>query len=413
MKGKPIMMMAITLIALLLLTPIAHAGVVYYYWDYIVYKQGTNIDYAHPADDYYDISNTEDWTIRGWSICHNQISKDKTNGIIGGALALCGILGLVITAWLGGGTTAQFVGGLTGIVLAGAVDVAITYYFVDERGCIWWWVSNMFLDYLEDNLDLFYLDPNLALGLITNAFLTYCYFRIGKVTFNNPLGIDDPPLDNPAPDPRLTISASDGGTTSPAPETYIYSYGSSVTVTAIPDSGYVLYRWLLDGQVAGVYNTITVTMNSDHTLEACFIIPHGGCPTLFIWNGTDWAEEGILDIHAESDVTVQHEIQNILALENGVYKLQLRELDNYTSHIDQVKLYAIDSQGKWNLCPLTFAHHSELGNMKQTLLFDDNNRVDLEPTEVIDLKFANSIPYSQTTYFIFEINGYNPKPMPR
>jgi len=135
----------------------------------------------------------------------------------------------------------------------------------------------------------------------------------------------------------------------------------------------------------------------------------GGCPTLFVWNGTDYTEEGILDIHAESDVTVQHEIQNSLVLENGVYKLQLRELDEHTSHIDQVKLYAVDYQGKWNLCPLTYAYHNELGKVKTILQFDDEIRVDLEPTETIELKFSPSISYSKTAYFIFEINGYNVK----
>ena len=98
-------------------------------------------------------------------------------------------------------------------------------------------------------------------------------------------------------------------------------------------------------------------------------------------------------------------------MENGVYKLQLRELDNFTSHIDQVKLYAIDNQGEWHLCPLTYAYHNELGKVKQTLLLDDSNRVDLEPTETIDLKFAPSIPYSQTAYFVFEIDGCNRKAM--
>jgi len=130
---------------------------------------------------------------------------------------------------------------------------------------------------------------------------------------------------------------------------------------------------------------------------------------LFVWNGTDYADEGILDIHAESDVTVQHKIQNILIFENGDYKLQLRELDNFTSHIDQVRLYAVDYEGEWHLCPLTYAYHNELGKVKHTLRFDDDNRVDLKPTEVIDLEFAPPISYDKTAYFIFEINGFNKK----
>ena len=137
----------------------------------------------------------------------------------------------------------------------------------------------------------------------------------------------------------------------------------------------------------------------------------GGCPTLFVWNGTDYAEEGILDIHAESDVTLQHEIQNTLALDEGVYKLQLRELDNFTSHIDQVRLYAVDDKGEWHSCPLTYAYHNELGNVKGKLRSDDDVRVDLKPTEIISVKFAQPLPYSKTAYFIFEINGYNRKPL--
>jgi len=72
-----------------------------------------------------------------------------------------------------------------------------------------------------------------------------------------------------------------------------------------------------------------------------------------------------------------------------------------------VKLYAVDYEGEWHLCPLIYAYHNTLGKVKHTLRFDDNNRVDLEPTETIDLKFAQSI--SETAYFTFEINGYNQK----
>lgn len=210
----------------------------------------------------------------------------------------------------------------------------------------------------------------------------------------------------------LTISSGSGGTTQPPPSTRVYDYGESVKVTASADSYYDFDYWILDE--ATMYgNEITVTMNSDHTLKAYFEYSGGGgggCPTLFVWDGEEYAEEGILDIHAESDVTVQHWIQNTLALDDGIYKLQLRELDEYTSHIDQVKLYAVDGEGEWCLCPLTYAYHNELGKVKHTLRFDDDNRVDLKPTEIIDLKFGQPIPYSETEYFIFEINGVNLKP---
>lgn len=196
-----------------------------------------------------------------------------------------------------------------------------------------------------------------------------------------------------------------------SPGTYTCDYGSSVAILASGYEGYEWSYWLLDGEK--VYgNPYVVTMDSDHTLEPYFSYHGsggGGCPTLFVWNGTDYVEEGILNIHAESDITVQQELQNTLALDDGVYKLQLRELDNHTSHIDQVRLYAVDDEGKWCLCPLTYAYHNELGKVKHTLRFDDDTRVDLKPTEIIDLKFGQPIPYSETEHFIFEVNGYNTK----
>jgi hypothetical protein len=71
---------------------------------------------------------------------------------------------------------------------------------------------------------------------------------------------------------QLNISTSSGGTTNPAPGTYTYGWGSSVTVMAIPDSGCTFECWLLDGAIVH-NNPITITMNSDHTLKAYFSKP--------------------------------------------------------------------------------------------------------------------------------------------
>lgn len=151
---------------------------------------------------------------------------------------------------------------------------------------------------------------------------------------------------NTEPAPKLSIFATFGGTTNPRPGNYWYNFNETVTVRASPNSGYSFNSWSLDGETK-YENPITVTMDSDHTLTARFKRKSGGCPTLFVWNGTGYADEGVLNIHAESDITVQHKIQNTLALKNGAYDLQLQELDNFTSHIDQVKLYAVDNLGEW------------------------------------------------------------------
>jgi hypothetical protein len=70
---------------------------------------------------------------------------------------------------------------------------------------------------------------------------------------------------------RLTIAVSDPsmGTTNPAPGTYTYSEGSTVTVQAIPNTGYRFKNWTLD-TTSSTENPITVYMDKDYTLTAYF-----------------------------------------------------------------------------------------------------------------------------------------------
>jgi len=67
----------------------------------------------------------------------------------------------------------------------------------------------------------------------------------------------------------LTITATAGGTTDPAPGTYVYASGSSVIVTATPDANYKFIHWEIDGSNV-TDNPITVLMDKDYTLHAVF-----------------------------------------------------------------------------------------------------------------------------------------------
>ena len=73
---------------------------------------------------------------------------------------------------------------------------------------------------------------------------------------------------------KLTISVDDParGTTNPAPGTYWYEAGSSISVTAIPASGYAFQYWELDGQNVGSANPITFRMDKPHSLVAHFVL---------------------------------------------------------------------------------------------------------------------------------------------
>jgi hypothetical protein len=70
---------------------------------------------------------------------------------------------------------------------------------------------------------------------------------------------------------NLTISATSGGTTKPAPATYPKDLNSLVTVRAIPDSRYRFEHWEVDGAVSKAGNPITWTIKKDTTIRANFI----------------------------------------------------------------------------------------------------------------------------------------------
>ena len=74
----------------------------------------------------------------------------------------------------------------------------------------------------------------------------------------------------PPPTYSLTITTTANGTTDPATGTCLYSQGQSVPVHAIPDTGYGLDHWELDG-VNRTENPMNVTMDQDHTSHAVFM----------------------------------------------------------------------------------------------------------------------------------------------
>jgi hypothetical protein len=91
--------------------------------------------------------------------------------------------------------------------------------------------------------------------------------------------IDHYPLVNPygKPSPQtynLTITTTDGGTTTPPPGTYTYTINSTVQVTAVPDPNYLFDHWELDTINVSSANAYTVWMNKNHTIKAVFsLIP--------------------------------------------------------------------------------------------------------------------------------------------
>lgn len=70
---------------------------------------------------------------------------------------------------------------------------------------------------------------------------------------------------------NLAISTTAGGTTNPAPGSYTYDEGATVTVKATPETGYRFGNWEVNGGISAVRTPeITLTMDRDYTLVAVF-----------------------------------------------------------------------------------------------------------------------------------------------
>ena len=99
----------------------------------------------------------------------------------------------------------------------------------------------------------------------------------------------------------MTIRAtpSNGGTTSPAPGTYTYLYNSSCVITAVPDSGWHLEGWTVNGGNSGNGSVISFVVSNDTLVTATFALgaPMQGVSTI------SFATNGALGIHAIVDGT--------------------------------------------------------------------------------------------------------------
>jgi len=213
-------------------------------------------------------------------------------------------------------------------------------------------------------------------------------------------------------DTPLTVSLPKGVYTLEVSE-YVYKF--------YPNGGADIYKFY--GWGDHVYTRQrSVALETDTILEAFYQYygydPDAGggagggnyflSPALFIWNGSKYIKEIILDLHGDSDVTIRHKIRRTPVPEDNHYMLSLLELNQSVSYIDYVKLYAVDSEGMMHENPLVGAKHSEFGNVKQLLKSDDDNRVELSPSQIIDLRFG-APEIENIAYFVFEIQGYEPK----
>ena len=91
--------------------------------------------------------------------------------------------------------------------------------------------------------------------------------------FYDDVFVSDVPFGTEASNYYLNVLASTDGSTSPTTGLYEYAVGAITSVTATADSGHMFNYWLLDGVCYGNKNPLYITMDSNHSLEAVFIVP--------------------------------------------------------------------------------------------------------------------------------------------
>ncbi|WXG42578.1 MAG: hypothetical protein WED04_00465 [Promethearchaeati archaeon SRVP18_Atabeyarchaeia-1] len=151
-------------------------------------------------------------------------------------------------------------------------------------------------------------------------------------------------------------------------------------------------------------------------------ITGGGCPNLLVWNGSAYADEGLLNIHnlvaPESDVAVYHNLNTAPALtDHRLYRLELYEhpagYNASHSWLNQALLYAVDKNGLCHKCGLVSAdlistNGSRDGSVLSLLLYSDTKVAQTYYGDKIVLQFM--APYvPNTEFFVFELIGHNMK----
>jgi hypothetical protein len=134
----------------------------------------------------------------------------------------------------------------------------------------------------------------------------------------------------------------------------------------------------------------------------------GGCPLLYAYNGSEYIYEGLLNVHNPNgtDVIRSHKLATTLKQINNAYQIRLVEHPLTHSYIDQVKLFAVTTNGRMIQLPLFSAIHSKYGNVLRELLRSDDIRTDTAANQVIDLKFF-ALRNLEIASFIFQIEAHN------
>lgn len=128
----------------------------------------------------------------------------------------------------------------------------------------WGWTSgggHFLVGYGHEDSNLYYMDPWYGEGF---KVASYSWVVSGADhTWTHGAGLNTPYV---VVNRTLTLQSGTGGTTTPAPGTYVHQSGTSVTVTAVPGIWNIFNGWT--GSLTSSSNPLTFVLSTDMTLTA-------------------------------------------------------------------------------------------------------------------------------------------------
>ena len=181
---------------------------------------------------------------------------------------------------------------------------------------------------------------------------------------------------------KLSVDVSGNGTCEVSPQKSNYEEGETVTLTAIPDSGWLFNKWL--GSMNTDYNPIYVRMDGDKYMELVFGIPYK--PSMSgDWEGIQYDIEfhiqqavfdssltGTLVLHLPNGSTLEYSVigyntKTAIRMEckrSGYYDITYTGWWTNQSRIDG----GVSENGVYYECDLQRAGDSPLANKSQQFI---------------------------------------------